>query len=72
MKRDFEKWFSTFTDTIANYEYFVDFNKVYNNTEIPYINKKEINYKKNSINNISSKMLYQNSFKIILICIELE
>ena len=39
------------------------FNKVYNNTEIPNINKKEINYKKNSINNISSKMLYQNSFK---------
>ena len=39
------------------------FNKVYNNTEIPNINKKEINYKKNSINNLPSKMLYQNSFK---------
>ena len=31
MKRNFEKWFGTFTDTIASYDYFVDFNKVYHN-----------------------------------------
>ena len=29
MKRNFEKWFSTFTDTIATYDYFINFNKVY-------------------------------------------
>lgn len=31
MKRNFERWFSTFTDTIASYDYYVDFNKVYSN-----------------------------------------
>ena len=31
MKRDFEKWLNTFTDTIASYDYYVDFKKVYSN-----------------------------------------
>lgn len=33
MARTFDKWFSTFTDTIANYAYFVDFAKVYQNVD---------------------------------------
>ena len=33
MKRDFKLWFSTFTDTIASYNYYVDFNKVYSNVD---------------------------------------
>ena len=33
MKRDFEKWFRTFTDTIASYDYYVDFKKVYSNVD---------------------------------------
>ena len=31
MKREFETWFKTFTDTIASYDYYVDFDKVYFN-----------------------------------------
>lgn len=33
MARTFEKWFSTFTDTIASYDYYVDFQKVYQNVD---------------------------------------
>lgn len=29
MKRNFKEWFSTFTDSIATYEYYTDFNMVY-------------------------------------------
>lgn len=32
MNRDFNKWFSTFTDTIATWKYYTDFEKVYGNT----------------------------------------
>ena len=31
MKRNFEKWFRTFTDTIASYQSYVNFDKVYKN-----------------------------------------
>lgn len=31
MKRDFETWLSTFRDSIASYEYYTDFHKVYKN-----------------------------------------
>lgn len=31
MKRDFKEWFNTFTDSIATYEYYTDFNTVYKN-----------------------------------------
>lgn len=33
MKRNFKEWFSTFTDSIATYEYYTDFNTVYKNIE---------------------------------------
>ena len=31
-KRDFNEWFSNFTDTIATWKYYTDFEKVYRNT----------------------------------------
>lgn len=33
MKRNFKEWFETFTDTIATYEYYTDFNTVYKNID---------------------------------------
>lgn len=33
MERDFKEWFNTFTDSIATYEYYTDFNIVYKNIE---------------------------------------
>ena len=30
--RNFNEWFSTFTDTIATWKYYTDFDKVYANT----------------------------------------
>ena len=31
MKRDFDEWLAGFRETIADYKYYVDFGKVYNN-----------------------------------------
>ncbi len=33
MKKDFEKWFEDFTDSISTYEYYTDFNIVYKNID---------------------------------------
>lgn len=33
MKRNFNEWFNTFTDSIATYEYYTDFNTVYKNID---------------------------------------
>lgn len=33
MKRNFKEWFSTFTDSIATYKYYTDFNTVYKNID---------------------------------------
>ena len=33
MKRNFKEWFGTFTDSIATYEYYTDFNTVYKNID---------------------------------------
>lgn len=33
MKRNFKEWFGTFTDSIAPYEYYTDFNTVYKNID---------------------------------------
>lgn len=33
MKRNFKEWFNNFTDSIATYEYYTDFNTVYKNIE---------------------------------------
>ena len=34
MKRDFSQWLLTFTDSIANYRYYIDFDTIYKNAEI--------------------------------------
>lgn len=34
MKRDFAEWLLTFTDSISNYRYYIDFETIYKNTEI--------------------------------------
>ena len=34
MKRDFAQWLLTFTDSIANYKYYIDFEMIYKNAEI--------------------------------------
>lgn len=34
MKRDFAEWLLTFTDSIANYRYYIDFETIYENAEI--------------------------------------
>ena len=33
MKRNFNEWFANFTDSIATYEYYTDFNIVYKNID---------------------------------------
>jgi len=33
MKRDFSEWLSTFTDSISNYKYYIDFETIYKNAE---------------------------------------
>ena len=33
MKRQFKDWFNEFTDSIATYEYYTDFNVVYKNID---------------------------------------
>lgn len=34
MKRDFAEWLLTFTDSIANYKYYIDFETIYKNAEM--------------------------------------
>ena len=34
MKRDFAEWLLTFTDSISNYKYYIDFETIYKNAEI--------------------------------------
>lgn len=34
MKRDFAEWLLTFTDSIANYKYYIDFETIYKNAEV--------------------------------------
>ena len=34
MKRDFAQWLLTFTDSISNYKYYIDFETIYRNAEI--------------------------------------
>ena len=33
MKRDFAEWLLTFTDSIADYKYYIDFEKVHRNVD---------------------------------------
>lgn len=55
MKRNFKEWFNTFTDSIATYEYYTDFNTVYKN-----INK--IKVELNIMNSLIGSKNIENDF----------
>lgn len=60
MKRNFKEWFNTFTDSIATYEYYTDFNTVYKN-----INKikVELNIMNSLIGSKNIEKDFDNLFK---------
>ena len=55
MKRNFKEWFNTFTDSIATYEYYTDFNTIYKN-----INK--IKVELNIMNSLVGSKNIENDF----------
>lgn len=57
--RDFEKWFSTFTNSIYTYDFFTDFNKIYSNID-------EIKIELNILNSLISSRNIENDFKNII------
>ena len=59
MKRDFKIWFSSFTDTIASYDYYVDFKKVFANVE-------KLKVELNILNSLIGSKNIKNEFESIL------
>lgn len=59
MKRNFNEWFDTFTDTIANYKCYVDFEKVYKNAN-------EFKIELNILNSLVGSRNIENEFKELL------
>lgn len=59
MKRDFDKWFSNFKDSIADYSYYVNFDKVHQNME-------EIKVELNILNSLIGSQEIENDFRNIL------
>lgn len=60
MKRNFKEWFSTFTDSIATYEYYTDFNTVYKNIDKI---KVELNIMNSLIGSKNIEKDFDNLFK---------
>lgn len=60
MKRNFKEWFGTFTDTIATYEYYTDFNTVYRNIDKIKI---ELNIMNSLIGSKNIEQDFDNLFK---------
>ncbi len=60
MKRNFKDWFNTFTDSIATYEYYTDFNTVYKNIEKI---KVELNIMNSLIGSKNIEQDFDNLFK---------
>lgn len=60
MKRNFKEWFNTFTDSIATYEYYTDFNTVYKNIEKI---KVELNIMNSLIGSKNIEQDFDNLFK---------
>ena len=60
MKRNFKEWFETFTDTIATYEYYTDFNTVYRNIDKI---KVELNIMNSLIGSKNIEQDFDNLFK---------
>ena len=59
MKRDFAKWLSTFRTSIASYEYYVDFEKVYDNIDA-------IRIELNILNSLVGSRDIENDFRQLL------
>lgn len=59
MKRNFDEWLSEFRGSIANYDYYIDFNKIYNN-----INK--IKVELNILNSLIGSNNIEEDFENIL------
>lgn len=55
MKRNFKEWFADFTDTIATYEYYTDFNVVYRNID-------KIKVELNILNSLIGSKNIENDF----------
>jgi type II restriction enzyme len=60
MKRNFKEWFNTFTDTIATYEYYTDFNTVYKNIDKI---KVELNIMNSLVGSKNIEQDFDNLFK---------
>ena len=60
MKRNFDEWLSEFHGSIANYEYYIDFNKIYSN-----INK--IKVELNILNSLIGSQNIEEEFESILL-----
>lgn len=60
MKKDFNKWLSTFRDSIANYSYYVDFKTVYRNAEI-------LKIELNMLNSLIGSSNIESDFKNLII-----
>lgn len=59
MKRDFDEWLLTFTDSIANYKYYIDFETVYKNAEMYKIEL-------NMLNSLIGSKNIENDFRILI------
>ena len=59
MKRNFNTWLSTFRNSIADYEYYIDFEKVYRNVD-------SIKVELNILNSLIGSKNIKNDFKALL------
>ncbi len=59
--RDFETWLSSFRETIANYKYYVDFEKVFNNTAA-------VKVELNILNSLIGSKDIETDFESLLVC----
>ena len=59
MERNFTKWLSSFRNSIASYEYYIDFNKVYRNVD-------SIKIELNILNSLIGSKDINNEFKTLI------
>lgn len=59
MKREFEKWFSNFTDSISTYQYYIDFNIVYKHID-------NIKIELNILNSLIGSKNIEDDFDILI------
>lgn len=60
MKRDFNKWLNTFRDSICDYKFYVDFEKVYGNVD-------KIKVELNILNSLIGSKDIESDFKKLLV-----